>query len=614
MKKIIFINLLFLCATSTYSQVERQDVDSLVNVLENSQLTNKEKIELYNKIVGNYVLFDLDKASEYSEMGLSLAEKEGDKLMASHFNAYFGRIYNSKSNFDTALNYWNKALNLAIAINNKEQEASAYRGIGILYLQQEQQSLGLEYFIKSLAIYENIGNKIQSMTMLANIGVFYINLKNFEKALYYFEKQKQIAEELNNDFGKMQSYQGLGSIYYYEKDYERSLELVLKAFEISNKLNDRNSQVVCTSILASIYKNHFKDYDVAWKYANESLQFAENIGDPQYIAGALRTMSTILLNMKKYEECETFALKALTMDSTTVNTIIDLYENLVISYLLLNKNADAAKYHDLYTKTVKKHIDLNNRELIANMETKYQTEKKEMQIVSLEKERQMYIWLGIAGALFAIALGVVLWLRIRSVRKEKQLIATRSVLDGEMGERSRLARDLHDRLSGNLSAVKMGIKDDRESILSIQDKLDKCIEEIRRVAHNLMPASLQFGLKVALGDYTAQFQNVQFHFFGEEKRVEDRIEFVAYCCASELVNNSLRHSGANNINLQLIQSEKHISITVQDDGCGFDENSVTKGFGMKSIHDRIASCNGKVDVSSSPGKGTETTIEIKSEK
>ena len=179
-----------------------------------------------------------------------------------------------------------------------------------------------------------------------------------------------------------------------------------------------------------------------------------------------------------------------------------------------------------------------------------------------------------------------------------------------MGERSRLARDLHDRLSGNLSAVKMGIKDNRESILNIQDKLDKCIDEIRRIAHNLMPASLQFGLKVALGDFTAQFDNVQFHFFGEEKRVEDRIEFVAYCCASELVNNSIRHSGAKNINLQLIQSEKHLSITVQDDGCGFDENSVKKGFGMKSIHDRIASCNGKVDVSSSPGKGTETTIEL----
>jgi signal transduction histidine kinase len=247
------------------------------------------------------------------------------------------------------------------------------------------------------------------------------------------------------------------------------------------------------------------------------------------------------------------------------------------------------------------------------MEVKYETEKKELRITSLEKERQLYVWLGLAGVLLAIALGFVLWQKVKNARKEKLLIATRSVLDGEMRERTRLAQDLHDRLSGNLSAVKIELNNYAESLQGVRDKLDNCIKDIRNAAHDLMPAALQFGMKVALEDFAAQFPNVRFHFFGKEKRIDGRMEFVVYCCASELVNNSIKHSGAKNINLQLVQDEKYVSLTVSDDGCGFDEKAVAKGFGLKSIHDRVTSCNGKIDIATSPGKGTETTIELRIE-
>ncbi len=149
-----------------------------------------------------------------------------------------------------------------------------------------------------------------------------------------------------------------------------------------------------------------------------------------------------------------------------------------------------------------------------------------------------------------------------------------------------------------------------ESLLKIGDKLDNCIDEVRRVAHNLMPSSLQYGIKTALEDFAAQFPNVHFHFFGEDNRFEERAEFIIYCCANELVNNSIKHSEAKNINLQLVQDDKYLTLTVQDDGKGYDEKTIKKGLGLKNINDRITSCNGKIDIVSSH-KGTETTIEIK---
>ena len=79
----------------------------------------------------------------------------------------------------------------------------------------------------------------------------------------------------------------------------------------------------------------------------------------------------------------------------------------------------------------------------------------------------------------------------------------------------------------------------------------------------------------------------------------------------KLVNNSLKHSEAKNINVQLVLGEDYVALTVEDDGCGFDEKSVTEGIGLKNIRDRIASCSGRMNIVSLLGKGTETIIEIK---
>ena len=86
-----------------------------------------------------------------------------------------------------------------------------------------------------------------------------------------------------------------------------------------------------------------------------------------------------------------------------------------------------------------------------------------------------------------------------------------------------------------------------------------------------------------------------------------------YCCTRELVNNALKHSGASNINLQLVlvQSKKYVTLTVQDDGCGFDEKNVQKGYGIDNICNRVTTCRGKLDITSAQGKGTETVIELK---
>ena len=141
--------------------------------------------------------------------------------------------------------------------------------------------------------------------------------------------------------------------------------------------------------------------------------------------------------------------------------------------------------------------------------------------------------------------------------------------------------------------------------------LDKSMQELRRVAHNMMPESLsRYGLKVALEDFCNSFSHVHFHFFGEEKRINQKAETTLYRAVFELVNNATKHAQAKSINVQIVQYPDNISVNVQDDGVGFDPQAESKGTGLQNIKNRINSIGGKMNILSSREAGTEIIIDI----
>jgi signal transduction histidine kinase len=278
------------------------------------------------------------------------------------------------------------------------------------------------------------------------------------------------------------------------------------------------------------------------------------------------------------------------------------------------------------------------------MQTKYETEKKELKISVLEEERRLMIWLSIAGGavlLLALAVSLFLWRwtvqkkrlaeqqkqlaeqQIKQLEQEKQLIATQALLDGETHERARLARDLHDGLGGILTGVKLQLQ---EMIKGVQlgydhvvqfdralELVDKSVHEMRRVSHHLMPDSLsRFGLKPAVDDFCRSLpQSIVFDYFGDETRLDPKLEVLIYRCIHELVNNALKHAGASQIMVQIMQEQNRIAFTVQDNGCGFDPLAAeSKGSGLQNIRTRIASFGGNIHIDSQVGEGTEINVEL----
>ena len=244
-------------------------------------------------------------------------------------------------------------------------------------------------------------------------------------------------------------------------------------------------------------------------------------------------------------------------------------------------------------------------------------------------------WIGVLIS-FMIIVGVILIRElfyslkradIDRMKAEKRVIS--AIINTEENERKRFAKDLHDGLGPLMSTVKMSlsalgdrIKDPTDTVIlnNTNHLVNEAINTLRDISNNLSPHVLSnFGLSSALSAFIAKINQtkaieIDFKSNMENQRLESEKEVVMYRTACELINNSIRHSGASRIEIELNKHEKFITLQFSDNGRGFDtsalDNEDTKGMGLSNIETRVKSVDGVFILESTPGKGTSALIKI----
>jgi signal transduction histidine kinase len=244
-------------------------------------------------------------------------------------------------------------------------------------------------------------------------------------------------------------------------------------------------------------------------------------------------------------------------------------------------------------------------------------------------------WLGILIS-FLIIGGVILTREIfyslnraetDRLKTERRVI--NAIINTEENEKKRFAKDLHDGLGPLLSTVKMSLSaltdkiDDphgQEILKNTNHIVNEAISTIKEVSNNLSPHVLSnFGLSSAISAFTAKINQTKvleiiFKSNMENQRLENDKEVVIYRAACELINNSILHSGASKIEIELNKHEKFITLQFSDNGRGFDTSSLgmedNKGMGISNIETRVKSIEGVFILESNPGKGTSALIKV----
>ncbi len=656
MKKWFLV--LLLCAAygiaGAQTSMNRDSLLRRIEQIRNSPL-NALHVDSLRKLGFQLRETDSNLSRQLLEESLSKSIQINDLNAISNAYRVLGVWHSDFDELDSAYYYYQFALKTANKNNNRYLIGGTEFNLGnIKYWKGEYDSC-LYYFLRAAAIFEdpdllkdktiNVkGLDMRKSDLYGNLSSVFSTLKNKEKAHEYVEKAIAISKKYKNESGA-DAYAYYMTLKADISSHEESLRILLEVLPQLEKGGlDRGIVRNTYHNISSAYFNLGR-IDSAAVFARKSMKLSEQLNMRTHISGSHWLLARIAVHEKRYAEAERHieAAGAFFENTEDPEELRNYYSLLRTLRYAQGRYREAYDYNEQYHNI---NDSLTRSEVVResfDREARYQTEKKEARIQLQQAQLQQKNILNFLLIGGAATLGIILFLsyrnykhrqrvqqaRIDELETEKQLAATEAILKGEEQERTRLAKDLHDGLGGMLSGIKYSFQHMKDDLILTPknakafersiNMLDSSIKEMRRVAHNMMPEILlKYGLSIALQEFCDEINRsavlrIRYQSVGiNDYPIEQTIAVTVYRIVQELVNNAIKHALAEEVVVQLQLSDKILSVTVEDNGIGFDASRLQNaaGIGWSNIRNRVEFLKGRLDIQTAPGEGTSVLIEI----
>jgi tetratricopeptide (TPR) repeat protein len=390
MKKLIIV-LFTLAARFSFSQTE---ADSLEERL--SSAGNDEKISIcirLSKLFSN----DPEKATYYGLIADSLAELLGKQAERIEALSLAGNAYSDLGDNSKAIELHILALTIAKKLNDRTLLANAHNNLGVDYQFTGDFNSALSHFLSSVSIKEEklpsgetVGTPKSIASTLSNIGVTYDDLGEYNKALEYYQRSLQIQIEIDYKKGIGSTLNNIGVIYEEKGDYPLALDYYRRALVLRRESGD-SAKVAATLLNMGIIYLDMGDYAKALEYHFQSLRIADKNEDIYHIANISNSIADIYLEKNQPDSAFPFIQRGLetakNIDAKKLTA--DSYRFLAKYYMQKGnyKKSAEAQQELLILKDSLFKIDLNEK--VAEMQTRYETEKKQKEIELLTKDTEI---------------------------------------------------------------------------------------------------------------------------------------------------------------------------------------------------------------------------------
>jgi signal transduction histidine kinase len=563
----------------------------------------------YTFVLNMQGLYDSSLILNQQSVELSRQIKDSVYLAKTLFNT--GSVYRAKGQYENAVGCYEEGKKIFSKFGNADIEAQTDDILQLLYTDLKQYEKAISFGERAVAGLRRASDLPSLGMALNNLGLNYSSLRKFDKAATCFTEALDIAHQIGDKNMEQNQYLNLGDVFLEQGEYGKMKPYMVKALILAKELEAHEVELIGTRGL-SYYYTYTKNYALAMQYAKEALSLSYRFDLKSQRVKVFTLLSNLAFVMQDIKVGDYYATQSTLLGDSLLNETIQ-------------KNA-------------------------LELEKKYESEKKENQIKQLEADKKVqqlsirqkiilnYILIGGAATLLIISLlsfrnyrqkQKLQQQRITELETQQQLTATEAVLKGEEQERTRLAKDLHDGLGGMLSGIKYSLNTMKGSMIMTPDNvqafersmdmLDSSIKEMRRVAHNMMPEALvKFGLDTALKDFCNDVDQsgalkVNYQSIGLDNVViEQTTAITIYRIVQELLNNTMKHASATSAIVQVSKTDGLLSVTVEDDGKGFDTSILKheRGIGWSNIQNRVEFLKGKLDVNSQKEKGTSVLIEL----
>lgn len=642
--KWLLIFCTILIAAKTWSQNQHL-IDSLYTSISKTR-NDSLKVDLLNQIASHYIFTNPSGCHEPAFKALVLARSKQYTIGELNALLRIGVMHYKLSNFDSSNCYLDTGLFKAISLKDSTFIFKFQHNKAINYTFTGRYKDALDLHYKDLAFYNAKQDTGSICRVLLDIANVYYYLSDYQKAYESAMEVYKIASKKDNKTTLANAMHSLG---IFTKELNRPEEALLfykKSLALNREFGNKYSISADLINIANIYFDK-KEYSKCLAIWDSVITISTEIDAKQLLANAYVNRGNTYSALKQHHKAIISKLMAYKLfdEINSLKEQIDCALNLGSTYKDINDLPNAIKY---YREAFYLKDTLFNSEMTANiaqMRTKFETEKKEQENIRLQKENEIQALkiaveknrkrnILIAFGFIVLAF-VFLFMRYKLIKRaeierkisEEKHLRLIEVIAAEEKERIRVARELHDGLGQilstariNLAGLEEAIQADDKFLLDNSLKLiDQSVAEVRSISHNLMPVSLmRYGLKAAIEEIARHINDsgkirVEHKLQNLDNRLPESVEHAVYRLVQEIVNNILKHSGASFINLDATLLEGNgMALRFENDGKTLDTSmlSETTGIGWKNIYTRVNMLNGHIAIQPRAESGTIIQIQF----
>jgi len=627
MMRCVFFFLLLFCCRHAVAQTKR--VDSLRHQINTARTTGEKKTAAL-KVLTCWRALSNDTLHHYASMLRSLSM--GDRQAALWADVYDVYYFASTAHIDKALQLSSNGIAAARHIGDTELELYFHYLRAFSKVKQSDHKNAVNYFFETLRLAEQFHNTTFQVKALNGIGWAYFEMGQSTEALQWINKAIALAKQTKAGALLGVIYLNKSACCGMENHIDSAAYYEQLAYQYAGMHDDlqtmANALAIRTNILA-----YYERYDDALQTIKHAVAIRKQINDPFYVVSDMVILADCYSWVHQWKQGIAVAEEAIAIARKN-----NLYVKLPLLYSALANNYRKSGNYRMLAEVLQHCVSLKDTiyqkakaEELAELQTRYETEKKEAAIRLLEKENEVkdirhrnQLYAISAIVVFFVITGLFFYGYMRA-RQKRRLAEQRAgleskrlqeVIQTQEAERKRISAELHDGVGPVLSAIKLnlgqishGVADTARYDKAMQ-LIDESYKELRNISHQLMPAILlKKGLISALDEMARNINSAGILTMlvdsdDPSRRYSNSLEINVYRIVQELVNNMMKYAAATETQVQVSHEPGALHLMIEDNGAGFDPALLQQstGNGWNNIVSRLSIINGTIEIDSQPGK------------
>jgi serine phosphatase RsbU (regulator of sigma subunit)/Tfp pilus assembly protein PilF len=385
--KIIVFIIITICFGDSKLQASNQLKDSLINTLKTAK-EDTNKVNTLNDVSRQYQgTGDFTEALYYAEKSLELAQKLNYSMgIGNAFSSRGGILWYLGENEKSIENHV-KASHIRKECGDIQGLANSYNNIGLVYLNLGNYEKCLENHLKALKIREEIGDKSGTAGSYNNIGILYLRQGMYDKALENYEKALVLRIKIGDKVGQGMTYNNIGLVYIEKNDMREALKNLLKGLVIREELGDKKGMADSYLNIGGVYYGQ-KKYEKALEFFFKAAGMNERIGIKRGMGVSYVNIGDCFLYQNKLDDALLYLNKGATLlkEINSKDGIKDAYAALSEVYHQRGDYKKAFEFQSLYADLKDTLFNEQVSEQITEMNTKYESEKKDKELIKKEAE------------------------------------------------------------------------------------------------------------------------------------------------------------------------------------------------------------------------------------